>query len=170
VSQPPAMVPAVRQALVSQLLAGDPTLSNRDIAAQLGVSKDTVRRDRAEMRQAQEKAAPETAAPEPEDEAAETPRAPDDALGAPPEEPKPAPDAPPGDVRLTVAHDDEQLLAGLDILAEAGHTRDEAVRLAVTMLARAYEGAWKFGLYPRGTAPRVRVVDLYPYKQEGQRP
>lgn len=168
-SPPPAMVPAVRQALVRQLLAGDPTLSNRDIAAQLGVSKDTVRRDRAEMRQADSQPAPEPAAPEPEPEPDPLDDAPEDAPPAPPDEPTPAPDAPPAEDRLTLAHDD-QLLAALDTLAEAGHTRDDAIRLAVTLLARAYEGAWKFGLYPHGVRPRVRLVDLHPYDPKGPTP
>ncbi|MFF0139702.1 HTH domain-containing protein [Streptomyces sp. NPDC005227] len=65
-SQPPAMTVATRRALVSQLLAADPDLSNRAIAGQLGVSKDTVRSDIAALRQ--DVTAPEAvvATPQPE--------------------------------------------------------------------------------------------------------
>lgn len=65
-SQPPAMSVATRRALVTQLLAADPALSNRAIAGQLGVSKDTVRNDIAALRQDDSSPAPESAAPEPQ--------------------------------------------------------------------------------------------------------
>jgi DeoR/GlpR family transcriptional regulator of sugar metabolism len=47
------MTVVTRRALVRQLVENDPTLSQRAIAAQLGVSKDTVRRDLEEMSRAQ---------------------------------------------------------------------------------------------------------------------
>ncbi|MFE2469744.1 HTH domain-containing protein [Streptomyces mirabilis] len=55
-----------RRALVRQLTDGDPTLSARAIAGQIGVSKDTVRRDLDEIRREDSQAAPESpgAAPE----------------------------------------------------------------------------------------------------------
>lgn len=165
-SQPPAMTPAVRQAVVRQLIEQDPTLSARKIAGQIGVGKDTVLRDLAEIRQAQEQPAPETGAAEPEP-APETPDIDeDDAPRGAQHEPPPTPDAPPDADCLTVALDD-QLRHNLAVLAEAGHTHEDAVRLAVAVLARAYTGAWKWRLYPQGVAPRVRCVQLQPYYSEG---
>ncbi|MEU8906998.1 HTH domain-containing protein [Streptomyces mirabilis] len=57
---------ATRRALVRQLTDGDPALSARAIAGQIGVSKDTVRRDLDEIRREDSQAAQEmaTAAPE----------------------------------------------------------------------------------------------------------
>ncbi|MEV6296258.1 HTH domain-containing protein [Streptomyces sp. NPDC051896] len=65
------MTVATRRALVRQLIAQDPTLSTRNIAAQVGVSKDTVRGDLAAIRQEDAQASPEPAAslPEPSPEA-----------------------------------------------------------------------------------------------------
>jgi len=54
-----------RRARVAQLLAHDPNLSARAIAAQLGVGKDTVRRDIEVIRA---NGAPETAPPAPQDD------------------------------------------------------------------------------------------------------
>lgn len=64
-SQPLAMTVTTRRALVRQLVDGDPTLSQRAIAAQLGVSKDTVRRDIEEMSRAQTQPATEPDAADP---------------------------------------------------------------------------------------------------------
>jgi DeoR/GlpR family transcriptional regulator of sugar metabolism len=65
------MTVATRRALVRQLIAQDPTLSTRNIAARVGVSKDTVRGDLAAIRQEDAQASPEPAAslPEPSPEA-----------------------------------------------------------------------------------------------------
>ncbi|MEU9208519.1 DeoR family transcriptional regulator [Streptomyces sp. NPDC048415] len=60
------MTVATRQALVRQLIEQDPTLSTRAIAAQVGVGKDTVRRDLDAIRQSQQQAAPQPAADEPD--------------------------------------------------------------------------------------------------------
>jgi hypothetical protein len=60
------MTVATRQALVRQLIEQDPTLSTRAIAGQIGVSKDTVRRDLEAIRQQQSQPAPEQTATEPE--------------------------------------------------------------------------------------------------------
>ncbi|MFF0790395.1 DeoR family transcriptional regulator [Streptomyces spiralis] len=65
-SQPPAMTVAPRRALVRQLIAQGPTLSTRNIAAQVSVSKDTVRGDLAAIRQEDAEASPEPAASAPE--------------------------------------------------------------------------------------------------------
>lgn len=46
----PALTMDARRAAVAQLLAHDPDLSARAIAAQLGVGKDTVRRDMDALR------------------------------------------------------------------------------------------------------------------------
>ncbi|MGW5430366.1 DeoR family transcriptional regulator [Streptomyces sp. NPDC004059] len=65
------MTVATRRELVRQLIAQYPTLSTRNIAAQVGVSKDTVRGDLAAIRQEDAQASPEPAAsaPEPSPEA-----------------------------------------------------------------------------------------------------
>jgi predicted DNA-binding transcriptional regulator YafY len=55
------MTVATRQALVRQMIKQDPTLSARKIAAQIGVSKDTVRRDLEAISRAESQAAPERA-------------------------------------------------------------------------------------------------------------
>ncbi|GHF07990.1 hypothetical protein GCM10014715_74880 [Streptomyces spiralis] len=60
------MTVATRRALVRQLIAQGPTLSTRNIAAQVGVSKDTVRGDLAAIRQEDAQASPEPAASAPE--------------------------------------------------------------------------------------------------------
>ena len=65
-SQPSAMSIATRRALVRQLADGDPTLSARAIASQVGVSKDTVLRDLAETLPASSQPAPEVAVSEPQ--------------------------------------------------------------------------------------------------------
>lgn len=158
-NMPAPLTIAARRAMVEELMRQEPGISARNIAARLGVGKDTIRRDLDAIATAQRQAEPEPAPREPEPEPA--PVAPSGAEDD-------APDAPPADDRLTVAYDD-QLRAGLAMLAEAGHSPEDAVRLAVTVLARAYEGAWKFGLYPHGVPPRVRVVQLHPYEPKGHR-
>ncbi|MEU3899764.1 HTH domain-containing protein [Streptomyces sp. NPDC045251] len=65
-SQPPAMTVDVRQALVRQLIEQDPTLSARKIAGQIGVGKDTVRRDLEAIRREAAAAAPGAAPAAPE--------------------------------------------------------------------------------------------------------
>lgn len=66
-SQPPAMPISTRRALVRQLADGDPTLSARAIASQVGVSKDTVLRDLDATEPMSSQPAPESgiAAPQP---------------------------------------------------------------------------------------------------------
>lgn len=67
-SQPPAMTVDVRQALVRQLIEQDPTLSARKIAGQIGVGKDTVRRDLEAIRREAAAAAPDPAPAAPDDD------------------------------------------------------------------------------------------------------
>ena len=161
---PTPLTIAARRAMVKELVRREPDISARNIAGRLGVGKDTILRDIAAIEAEERQPAPQApaAAPEPAPDASQETEA--DAPAAPPAQPDHAPDPD----ELTVAYDD-QLRAGLEILARAGHTPEDAVRLAVVVLARAYEGAWRFGLYPQGVAPRVRVVDLYPYDPKAGR-
>ncbi|MFI1767498.1 HTH domain-containing protein [Streptomyces sp. NPDC020800] len=167
---PAPLTITARRAMVAELLRQEPGISQRSIAARLGVSKDTIRRDVDAIEAAQRQAAPRPADAEPEPAPDAPQRAEDDAPPSTPDAPPVAlDDAPPGADHLTVPLGD-QLRAGLATLAEAGHSPEDAVRLAVAVLARAYEGAWKFGLYPRGAAPRVQVVKLHPYDPKGATP
>ncbi|WP_262059700.1 helix-turn-helix domain-containing protein [Streptomyces sp. STR69] len=137
----------VRRALVRQLLAKDPTLSARAIALQIGVGKDTIRRDLEEIRQEQSQ-------PPPEPEA----HAPDDAPEASPVEEADAPRDPmdePLSNWLT-----PEARADLAILLEAGHPLGFAIRRALEVLADAYRGAWESGIYPRGIAPQITHVNV----------
>ncbi|MFI6249018.1 helix-turn-helix domain-containing protein [Streptomyces sp. NPDC051016] len=161
---PAPLTITARRAMVEELMRREPGISARKIADRLGVGKDTVRRDIAGIEAEQRQSAPDPAAVEPEP----APAAPQETEAGAPDEPPAQPDDAPDADRLTLACDD-QLRAGLAMLARAGHTPEDAVRLAVAVLARAYEGAWRFGLYPAGVAPRVRVVDLYPYVPKGDR-
>jgi DNA-binding transcriptional MocR family regulator len=157
VSQPPTLTPAVRQALVRQLLADQPTLSNRDIAAQLGVSKDTVRRDRAEVSRAQDPPAPQPAPVEPEA-----------APHAPPSEADPAPRDPLDEPLRNLLTPEAR--ADLTLLMEAGHSPGYAVRRGLEVLADTYRGAWERGLYPRGTAPEITYISVSTRAPKGPTP
>jgi DNA-binding transcriptional MocR family regulator len=64
-----------RRTLVRQLADGDPTLSARAIAIQVGVSKDTVLRDLDATEPVSNQPAPESAIPEPEPAPATAPQA-----------------------------------------------------------------------------------------------
>ncbi|MFE6362952.1 HTH domain-containing protein [Streptomyces sp. NPDC057806] len=156
-SQPPAMTPVVRQALVRQLLASDPTLSNRDIAGQLGVSKDTVRRDRAELSREQDPPAPDSAATDPEPAPDAPPAEPDDAPRDPLDEP----------LRRWLT---PEAHADLALLLEAGHSPGYALRRALEVLAEAYRGAWERGLHPRGTPPEITHVNVRTHDPKGLTP
>ncbi|MEU3413759.1 helix-turn-helix domain-containing protein [Streptomyces sp. NPDC006658] len=101
--------------------------SLREIAGELGVSKDTVSRDLAAMRRD------------------ETPDATPDSGSAT----DPAP-------RLILPLS-RYMADDLAVLAEAGHSEQEAVRLALAMLANAYRRAWLRGIAPRGQRPRIVV-------------
>ncbi|MER5909557.1 helix-turn-helix domain-containing protein [Streptomyces sp. NPDC001982] len=152
-SQPPPVAADVAQRRAEALRLSRDGLSLREIGERLGTSKDTAKRDiaAAERDEARQAAETSPATPETNNEAPATPGPDDETPVASAED------------SLTVPYDD-QLRTGLATLAEAGHSPEDAVRLAVAVLARAYEGAWRFGLYPHGIAPRVRVVDLHPYE------
>ncbi|MGW6910272.1 DeoR family transcriptional regulator [Streptomyces sp. NPDC054940] len=155
---PAPLTIAARRAMVEELLRQEPGISARNIAARLGVGKDTIRRDLDAIATAQRQTAPEPAPSEPEPAPDAPSGAQDDAPDAPPEEPAPAAEAPPADDRLTVAYDD-QLRAGLATLARAGHPPDSAVRFAVAFLAHGLKRLWATGAYPPGTVPdRLAVI------------
>lgn len=161
-----------RRTAVRQL--ADDGLSQRRIARRLGVSKDTVRRDLAELAQTDapdpEPAAPATtsacATPAPPGEppapeACATP-APDDE----PPAPEPAPPAPTGaplpDDWLAIGLDDD-LRDHLAVLQSTGRTLTAAIRDSIELLADAHRDAWDYEECPRGTAPRIYGVRYRPY-------
>ncbi|WP_164932302.1 MULTISPECIES: HTH domain-containing protein [unclassified Streptomyces] len=115
-SQTPAMTVVTRRALVRQLVDDDPTLSQRAIAAQLGVSKDTVRRDLEEMSRTQSQTAPVPAVAEPQ--------AAPEATGQTP------PVAPPGYLLLRLDEPLRQALAALRATVGAADTHEQNVKAA----------------------------------------
>lgn len=52
---------------------------------------------------------------------------------------------------------DAELREHLAVLCEAGLDTAAAVRMALGLIADAYEYAWDYGLCERGTAPEIRV-------------
>ncbi|MFE5852001.1 hypothetical protein ACFQ61_02075 [Streptomyces sp. NPDC056500] len=56
-----------------------------------------------------------------------------------------------------------QFDADLALIMRTGMNRSEAIRVAVELLASAYDYAWESGLYPPGVAPRRMGVRLAPY-------
>jgi hypothetical protein len=115
-SQTPAMTVVTRRALVRQLVDNDPTLSQRAIAAQLGVSKDTVRRDLEELSRTQSQTAPVPAVAEPQ--------AAPEATGQTP------PVAPPGYLLLQLDEPLRQALAALRATIGAADTHEQNVKAA----------------------------------------
>ena len=158
-SQPPAMSIATRRALVRQITDGDPTLSARAIAAQVGVSKDTVRRDLAEMRLAQSQTARGQAAVEPYP----TPDAPHGAPDAPSTQSEDAP-TPPSSLVIEL---DGQLRRDLATMTRTGLDSWEAVATAVSIVAGTYRNAWASGRVPVGVAPRILSCNVAPYEPKG---
>ncbi|MFE9886264.1 hypothetical protein [Streptomyces scopuliridis] len=133
---------AERRAAVASLAANNVSL--RNIARQVGVGKDTVRRDLAALnRDSSQQHA--------------TPNATD---GATPRE-TPAP-ASHGDL-LTVPVDQE-LLDDLAVIVRTGRTPADAIGHAVHTLATIYRGAWTTGAYPEGTEPDIIGHQLKPYQ------
>ncbi|WP_426570448.1 helix-turn-helix domain-containing protein [Streptomyces canus] len=63
---PAPLTIAARRAMVEELMRQEPGISARNIAARLGVGKDTIRRDIAELETAQRQAAPASAAADPQ--------------------------------------------------------------------------------------------------------
>lgn len=161
-----------RRAAVRQL--ADEGLSQRRIARRLGVSKDTVRRDLAELAQADAtdadpptplaSSASATPAPDGEPPAPEgcaTP-APDDEPPAPEPAPPPPAGAPLPDDWLAIGLDDD-LRDHLQVLQSTGRTLSAAIREAVEHYADAHRDAWDHEECPRGTAPRIYGVRFRPY-------
>ncbi|MFJ2004784.1 helix-turn-helix domain-containing protein [Streptomyces chartreusis] len=64
---PAPLTIAARRAMVEELMRQEPGISQRSIAARLGVGKDTIRRDIDEMEAAQRQPAPQPPATEPDD-------------------------------------------------------------------------------------------------------
>jgi DNA-binding transcriptional MocR family regulator len=148
---------ADRRTLVRQLDAEG--LSRRQIAARLGISKDTVRRD---LRQ-----------PEQECAAGHTPDAPGDAPeGAPQVAPPPGPGAPVGAPAPAVAHDGARLVVDLSqrlgladdlaVLARTGRSPAELLGQAVGAVADAYRAALRDGRIEPGVPFFLPPVALRP--------
>ncbi|MGJ5897982.1 helix-turn-helix domain-containing protein [Streptomyces niveiscabiei] len=117
--------------------------SLRDIAAELGVSKDTVSRDLAAMRRG------ETPGPDADRESGSHPD-----LSGQGETP-----------RLTLSLT-ERMTSDLAVLADAGHDPQDAVEYALALLSNTYRWAWMRGLTPRLTRPTITRVCI---EQEGER-
>lgn len=146
-NMPAPLTMAARRAMVEQLLRQEPGISARSIAARLGVGKDTIRRDIAELEKAQRQPGPP---PEPAAPSAEPDGAPRDPF-----------DEPMRRWLTPEAH------ADLALLMQAGHPPGYAVRRALQVLATAYRGAWERGLYPRGTAPEITHISVDTRHQRG---
>jgi transposase-like protein len=113
--------------------------NSTEIASELGVSRHTARRDMEAV-----------------STTTDAPAVPDEALGK----------------RLVSAATIEMtdaMGAHLAVFEKAGQSPQEAVEFALATIALAYRGAWKFDLYPPGMAPRVRVVQLWPYPADDSR-
>ncbi|MEU9641503.1 helix-turn-helix domain-containing protein [Streptomyces sp. NPDC048188] len=113
----------------------DQGLSLREIAAELGVSKDTVARDLAVARQA--------------DAADRTPDATPDSGSATDE------------TRLNMAVT-PRMTDDFAVLADAGLPREVAVAYAVELLANTYRHAWMKGLTPRRVRPTITRIVVQP--------
>ncbi|MFD4830166.1 hypothetical protein ACFWPV_09965 [Streptomyces uncialis] len=148
---------AERRTRVAQLDAEG--LSTRAIAAKLGIGKDTVRRDLAALRRDAPTGAPADAPPPAPGAPGASGAAPDP---APPPHPGPR-DAPPCCASGILAALDARAQADIATIRLTGGTVEDAISDAVLVLANAYRGAWRFGLYPYGVAPDVKYVELRPY-------
>ncbi|MFK0155398.1 DeoR family transcriptional regulator [Streptomyces sp. NPDC090493] len=173
------MTRADRRTLVRQLAGED--MSQRQIAARLGVSKDTVRRDLAELASEDEpQDAPDDALDDP-DAPQVTEAVPD--MGAPQDEPPAAPEspasaaraaegAPPALPRRIPAHD--RLAVDIDLarwpklrtaLAELATTGVDTERLivqALVTLAAGYRQGVAAGDTPYGHPFHVRLISVGP--------
>ncbi|MEV8395939.1 MULTISPECIES: helix-turn-helix domain-containing protein [unclassified Streptomyces] len=128
--------------------------SLRTIAQQLGVSKDTIKRDLdALARERTRQSATQDATS-------------DETSSATPATPATACETPaslsPGDP-LTVTVDQE-LLDDLAVITRTGRSPADAIGHAVHTLAAIYRGAWTTGAYPIGTEPDVIGHQLKPYR------
>lgn len=128
----------------------DQDLSARQIAQQLGVGKDTVRRDLEWLsQQAKANNAPPGA-----------PRATDDA----PADVGGASD----DGHWLKVELDGQLCADLATMGCAGMTPGEAVAHAVSIVAGAYRNAWARGVVPSNVEPRITACEISPVRGVGR--
>ncbi|MFB7031730.1 MULTISPECIES: helix-turn-helix domain-containing protein [unclassified Streptomyces] len=156
---------AARRATVAQLRKNGRSL--RDIADEVGVSKDTVRRDLASLSR-------DTATPSDQDR--RTPVAPDAPDVAHPSatpvsrladlsRDTAAPPAP----CLTVPLD-QALIADLATLTRNGTSPEAAIRRALALVAGTYRQAWDAGLYPRTADPVVNRHQYAPYQPPAPAP
>ncbi|MFC8290057.1 helix-turn-helix domain-containing protein [Streptomyces sp. NPDC057242] len=154
---------AARRATVAQLRKDGRSL--RDIADEVGVSKDTVRRDLDALSRDTETAS---------DQDRRTPVAPDAPDVAHPaatpvsrltelSRDTPAPTATPAVPCLTVPLD-QALIADLATLTRNGVSPEAALRRALALVASTYRQAWDAGLYPRTADPVVTRHQYAPYK------
>lgn len=151
------MTRADRRTLVRQLATEG--LSRRQIAARLGISKDTVRRD---LSQAEQQSAADQAPDAPEDA---PPAAPDDAPPAEPGAPAAAPSP-------TVAHDGAHLVvdlarhpclaADLAVLVRTGRSPGDVLAQAVGAVADAYRAALRDDRIDAGVPFFLPPIQLHP--------
>ncbi|MGW7195529.1 hypothetical protein [Streptomyces chryseus] len=154
---------AARRATVRQLAQQD--LSHRAIAARLGISKDTVRRDLAHPAPTVAHTEPEVAHParatESQSDAPPAPPAPPAEDSAPPA----APTRPFGVVRpgagLTVLPDVE-FADDLAVLMSCGRTAADAIGHAVSIVAGIYRNAWARGVVLHGQEPCIVDAAVLP--------
>ncbi|WP_030744484.1 helix-turn-helix domain-containing protein [Streptomyces sp. NRRL F-5135] len=150
----PEMKLADRRATVATLARDGASL--RTIAAQLGVSKDTVRRDLAAVERdtaRQNDTAGETASRD--DATPATSDATDHAT--------PATSALPASGEPLTIPTDAEFLADLAVMELAGRTTASAIGHAVHLVAELYRRAWASGAYPHGTEPQFIAHQLRPY-------
>ncbi|HEX5567979.1 MAG TPA: hypothetical protein VFY14_13815, partial [Streptomyces sp.] len=110
-----------------------------EIAAELGVSKDTVARDLAAMRRG---------------ETADATDRTDSGSGSATDE-----------TRLTLPVS-RRMADDLAVLAEAGLPPHEAVEAAVGVLSNTYRWAWLRGLTPRRVRPTIDRIVIKPHQGE----
>ncbi|MBP5875684.1 DeoR family transcriptional regulator [Streptomyces scabiei] len=163
---PAPLTIAARRAMVAELVRQEPDISARNIAARLGVGKDTIRRDLDANATAQRQTQPDPAAPEATSAPDAPPSAPD---GAPASAPDAPPAAPADADRLTVDLDD-QLRADLATMTRTGMTSWDAIATAVSIVAGTYRNAWASGRIPDGVAPRILTCNIAPHREEESRP
>ncbi|MFF6836016.1 helix-turn-helix domain-containing protein [Streptomyces sp. NPDC012438] len=155
---------AARRATVAQLRKAGRSL--RDIADEVGVSKDTVRRDLEALSR-------DTATPVDQDRRAPVaPNTPD--VADPAATPvsrladlsrdTPAPAATPAVPCLTVPLD-QALIADLATLTRNGVSPEAAIRRALALVASTYRQAWDAGLYPRTVDPVINRHQYAPYEE-----
>ncbi|MFE2556656.1 helix-turn-helix domain-containing protein [Streptomyces sp. NPDC059352] len=154
---------AKRRATVAQLRATG--LSLREIAAELGTTKDAVYRDTQALSR-------DTATPPDQD--CRAPVAPDIlAVALPAATPQSGPATPSRDTATPTATPavptltvplDPALLADLATLTRNGTSPQAAIRRALAYVAGTYRQAWEAGVYPRDTNPVIERHSYVPYR------